>query len=88
MELSATPNDNGRWRADLKNWAEESHPSEVEEEEGNGKPSLEVSESCISSQDNDEDEDSCWESSKAAHLFPLDCVHIIGIISTINYTLL
>ena len=90
MELSAIPNDNGRWRADLKNWVEASLQSDDEDqdqdEEENEKPS-QVSGRCISSRDAI-DEDSCSDSSKAADLFLIGCVSLVGIILTINYAFL
>ena len=90
MELSANLNDNGRWRADLKNWAEmqkigqKIHSDDGEE---SGKSSDEASGSCISSRD-DQDEDLCSGSSKATDLFLLGCVSLLGIILIINYTVL
>ena len=68
MELSAIPNDSGRWRADLKNWTEEgdniSWDDEGEEEVG--KPSIELAGECSLSQDGNSEEDACKKSSDAA----------------------
>ena len=89
MELSANLNDNGRWRADLKNWAERQKIGQKIQSDGeeSGKPSNEVSGDCISSRD-DQDENLCSGSSKATDLFLLGCVSLLGIILTINYTVL
>ena len=85
MELSAIPNDSGRWRADLKNWTEEgdniSWDDEGEEEVG--KPSIELAGECSPSQDGENEEDSCNKSSDEADPFQFGCIIIMSVLSAV-----
>ena len=85
MELSAIPNDSGRWRADLKNWTEEgdniSWDDEGEEEVE--RPSIALAGECSPSQDGENEEDSCNKSSDAADPFQFGCIIIVSVLSAV-----
>ena len=86
MELSAIPNDSGRWRADLKNWTAEEEEANLslddEGEEEVGKPSIELAGECSPSQDDKNEEDECKMSSEAADPFQFGCI-IVSVLSAL-----
>ena len=87
MELSAIPNDSGRWRADLKNWTAEEEEANFswddEGEEEVGKPSIELAEECSLSQDDKKEDDSCKMRSDAADFqFKFGCI-IVSVLSAL-----
>ena len=89
MELSAIPNDSGRWRADLKNWTgEEANISwDDEGEEKMERPSIELAGECSPSQDGENQEDACKMSSDAADLFQFSFIIIVSVLSALNVLL-
>ena len=85
MELSAIPNDSGRWRADLKNWTEEEEANiswDDEGEEEMEKPSVESPGECSPSQDDKNEDDSCKMSSGAADAFQFGCF-VVSVLSAL-----